>query len=69
MALRGLNSAGRKSLVEAVAKTIAYDDRLTLREAELLRTICATLDCPLPPVISMHTPEFECVIIVPGDLS
>jgi Zn-dependent protease with chaperone function len=51
--LRGLNSAGRKSLVEAVAKTIAYDDRLTLREAELLRTICATLDCPLPPVISM----------------
>ena len=51
--LGGLNSAGRKSLVEAVGRTIAYDDRLTLREAELLRTICAALDCPLPPIISM----------------
>jgi Zn-dependent protease with chaperone function len=51
--LGGLNSAGRKSLVEAVGRTIAYDDRLTLREAELLRTICAVLECPLPPIISM----------------
>jgi hypothetical protein len=50
--LRGLNSPGRKSLVDAIARTIAHDDRLTMREAELLRTICATLDCPLPPIIS-----------------
>lgn len=50
--LSKINSAGRQSLVKAVAKTVAHDDRLTLREAELLRAICATLDCPLPPIIS-----------------
>ena len=47
-----INAAGRQTLVKAVARTVAHDDRLTLREAELLRAICATLDCPLPPVIS-----------------
>jgi Zn-dependent protease with chaperone function len=51
-ALRRMNSAGRQSLVRAVSKTIAYDGQLTLAEAELLRTICATLDCPMPPVLA-----------------
>ena len=50
--LSRLNSAGRRSLVDAVARTIAHDDRMTMREAELLRAICATLECPLPPMIS-----------------
>jgi Zn-dependent protease with chaperone function len=47
-----INNAGRQSLIEAVTRTIAHDGRLTIREAELLRAICATLDCPLPPIIS-----------------
>ena len=50
--LSKLNPAGRKSLVEAVTRAISHDDRLTLREAEMLRAICATLECPLPPVLS-----------------
>jgi Zn-dependent protease with chaperone function len=51
-ALGKLNPAGRKSLVEAVTRAIAWDDRLTLREAEMLRAVCASLECPLPPVLS-----------------
>jgi Zn-dependent protease with chaperone function len=49
--LRRMNSAGRKSLLQAVSNTITHDGKLTLREAELLRTICASLDCPLPPLV------------------
>ena len=51
--LAGLNPAGRKSLVEAVSKAISHDDRLTLREAEMLRAVCASLECPLPPILSV----------------
>jgi hypothetical protein len=50
--LEKLNPAGRKSLVAAVSRTIAHDGQLTVREAELLRAICASLDCPLPPILS-----------------
>jgi Zn-dependent protease with chaperone function len=50
--LEKLNGAGRQSLVEAVTRTIAHDGRLVLREAELLRAICASLECPLPPILS-----------------
>lgn len=49
--LEKINPAGRKSLVEAVTRTVAWDNRLTISEAELLRAICAVLDCPLPPVL------------------
>ena len=49
--LAQINAAGRQSLVEAVTRTTGHDGRLTLREAELLRAICASLDCPLPPII------------------
>ena len=51
-ALRQMNSAGRQSLIRAVSKTVAYDGSLTLSEAELLRAICATLDCPMPPILA-----------------
>lgn len=47
-----INPAGRKSLVDAVTATISQDGRLTLREAELLRAICASLECPLPPILT-----------------
>ncbi len=47
-----INSAGRQSLIEAVTRTIAHDGQLLISEAELLRAICASLDCPLPPIIS-----------------
>lgn len=43
--------AGKELLVEALTMTISHDGRLTLAESELLRAICATVHCPLPPLI------------------
>ena len=48
--LRKMNYAGRKSLLQAVSNTITHDGTLTSAESELLRAICASLDCPLPPI-------------------
>jgi Zn-dependent protease with chaperone function len=42
--------AAKEQLVEALVKTIAHDQRLTIQEAELLRAICAAIHCPLPPL-------------------
>jgi Zn-dependent protease with chaperone function len=44
--------AAKEQLIEALVKTIGHDDRMTLNEAELLRAICASLHCPLPPLLS-----------------
>jgi len=43
--------AAREQLIEALVKTIAHDQRLTIGEAELLRAVCAALHCPLPPLM------------------
>jgi Zn-dependent protease with chaperone function len=45
-----LMPAAKELLLQAMAKTIAHDGVLTVREAELLRAICATLHCPVPPL-------------------
>lgn len=52
--LSKINSAGRQSLLQAVSTTVTHDGELTATEAELLRAICASLDCPLPPILSPH---------------
>jgi Zn-dependent protease with chaperone function len=39
-------------LIEALVATISHDQQLTLGEAELLRAVCASLHCPLPPLIA-----------------
>lgn len=49
--LSRLNPAGKQSLLRAVSETISHDGKLTVREAELLRAICASLNCPLPPML------------------
>jgi Zn-dependent protease with chaperone function len=41
----------KRRVVEACSATILADQQVTVREAELLRAICATLDCPMPPFI------------------
>jgi uncharacterized tellurite resistance protein B-like protein len=46
-----LKIAGKQLLVESLVRTIAHDGMLSPSEAELLRTICAVLECPLPPVL------------------
>ncbi|MBL8268251.1 M48 family metallopeptidase [Steroidobacter sp.] len=42
----------KEQLVEALVKTVTHDQQLTLGESELLRAICATLHCPLPPLVN-----------------
>jgi Zn-dependent protease with chaperone function len=38
----------KQQLIEALVLTVSQDQRVTLGEAELLRTVCAGLHCPLP---------------------
>jgi Zn-dependent protease with chaperone function len=49
--LDALDPLARQALVEGIAATIAHDNRITVAEAELLRTICGVLHCPLPPML------------------
>lgn len=41
----------KQELIAALVLTIAHDRQVTLGEAELLRAICASLHCPLPPLL------------------
>jgi Zn-dependent protease with chaperone function len=47
-----LNPASKQLLLEGLVKTMTHDGRCALAEAELLRTICAALHCPLPPQLA-----------------
>ncbi|MFM7625334.1 MAG: hypothetical protein ACKO7G_02490, partial [Gammaproteobacteria bacterium] len=49
--LADLEPSAKRRVVAALTATVAHDGRLTLAEAELLRTLCAILRCPLPPLI------------------
>jgi Zn-dependent protease with chaperone function len=49
-ALDALNPADKSLLVQAVVSVIGADRLITISEAELLRTVCALLHCPLPPL-------------------
>lgn len=46
--LEALHPLAKRELVEALVATISHDGHLTVAEAELLRTTCAVLRCPLP---------------------
>jgi Zn-dependent protease with chaperone function len=48
--LDGLAPAEKERLVQAAVDVISADRELTVTELELLRTICALLHCPLPPL-------------------
>jgi Zn-dependent protease with chaperone function len=45
-----LQPEAKNRLVQALAATISHDARMTVAESELLRAICATVHCPLPPL-------------------
>jgi Zn-dependent protease with chaperone function len=49
--LLALNGEGQQMLLEAVTAVVLADQRLALTEAELIRAICASLNCPLPPIL------------------
>ncbi len=46
-----LSPAGKQLVVQALVRAISADGMVMLEEAELLRTICAALHCPLPPLL------------------
>ncbi len=50
-ALRYANLEARKLALEAAVRCVVYDGRVTLSEAELLRTIASSLGLPVPPVV------------------
>ncbi len=49
--LDALDPLAKQALVEALVAAIGHDGRVAVAEAELLRTICGVLHCPLPPVL------------------
>jgi Zn-dependent protease with chaperone function len=46
-----LNPVAKPELIAALTATLLHDGVLSVEEGELLRTICASLHCPLPPLI------------------
>jgi Zn-dependent protease with chaperone function len=42
----------KEQLVEAMVATVTHDQQLTIGEAELLRAVCASVHCPLPPLVA-----------------
>jgi hypothetical protein len=42
---------GKELLIEGLVAAVSSDGRIAVAEAELLRTICACLHCPLPPLL------------------
>jgi len=50
-ALDDLQPMAKQLVVEGLVLTSGHDGRLNVAESELLRTICACLHCPLPPVL------------------
>jgi hypothetical protein len=55
----------KEQLIEALEKTILHDSQATIGEVELLRTVCASLHCPLPPLLAaqaadvVHSPSAQ----------
>jgi len=49
--LDALDPLAKQVLVEAITDAVGHDGRVAVAEAELLRTICGVLHCPLPPML------------------
>ena len=49
--LDALDPLAKQALVEGLTAAIAHDGRIAIAEAELWRTICGALHCPLPPML------------------
>ena len=61
-ALQTLNQsvpAIKRRVVVACTACILANQQVTVREAELLRAICDTLDCPLPPLVVGEAEDFQ----------
>ena len=49
--LDALTAAAKRQLVDALTTVAAHDGVVSLEEYELLRAICATIHCPMPPLV------------------
>ena len=54
--LRHLAPLAKPALLRACVEAAMADGSLRLAEAELLRAVAATLDCPVPPVLAVQDP-------------
>ncbi|HEY7240898.1 MAG TPA: M48 family metalloprotease [Burkholderiales bacterium] len=54
--LRYLAPFAKPALLRACVEVAMADGRLRIAEAELLRAIAATLDCPVPPILAAQDP-------------
>jgi Zn-dependent protease with chaperone function len=48
-----LMPAGKELVVRGLTHAISADGVVSVNEAELLRTVCAALHCPLPPILQL----------------
>ncbi len=44
----------KEPVVNACVDCILHDKKAVIKEIELLRAVCAALDCPMPPVLEHH---------------
>ena len=50
--LSRLEPLAKRRLIQALARAVEYDGLVTVEQAELLRAIADSLDCPLPPLLA-----------------
>ncbi|MGH8028875.1 MAG: M48 family metallopeptidase [Arenimonas sp.] len=53
--LDALQPLGKELLIEGLVAAVSSDTRVSVAEAELLRVVCASLHCPLPPMLEAPT--------------
>lgn len=53
--LNRMNGKAKQTLLKAVTATVTHDGQVSLAEAEMIRAICASIDCPLPPMLDDST--------------
>jgi len=46
-----ISPTAMKTLIEAATATVLHDGEVSVDEAEMLRTVCVSLECPLPPIL------------------
>lgn len=49
-----LNGKSRRKMVLAICEAAAHDGHVNVAEGELIRVVCAALDCPLPPILATN---------------
>jgi Zn-dependent protease with chaperone function len=54
--LRLANGKIKQAVVDACAHTVLTDNKVTPEEADLLRAVSMTLDCPIPPFLNQRKP-------------